>query len=65
MGGGGLGGGAVILPALGVFFVFTFLAPDVGAARLLTIAGGATAVVAVASTVLVASRFRPDAVLES
>lgn len=65
MGGGGLGGGAVILPALGVFFVFTFLAPDVGAARLLAIAGGATAVVAVASTVLVASRFRPDAVLES
>ena len=65
MGGGGLGGAAVILPALGVFFVFTFLAPDVGVARLLAIAGGATAVVAVASTVLVASRFRPDAVLES
>ena len=65
MGGGGLGGGAAMLPALGVFFMFTFLAPHVGPAQLLAICGGATAVIAIGSTVLVARRFRPEAVLES
>lgn len=65
MGGGSLGGGAAMLPALGVFLVFVFLAPHVGPAQLLAVGGGATAVVAVGSTILVARRFRPDAVLEA
>ena len=65
MGGGSLGGGAAMLPALGVFLVFTFLAPHVNPAQLLAGGGGATTVVAVASTILVARRFRPDAVLEA
>jgi len=65
VGGGGLGSGVAMLPALGVFFVFTFLAPDVGPTRLLAIAGGATALLAIGSTILVTHRFRPEAVLES
>jgi hypothetical protein len=65
MSGGSLAGSAALLPALGVFVVFVFLGPDVGPAALLVIGGGTTAAVAAVSTLVVARRFRPDAVLES
>ncbi len=64
-GGGGLGTGAALLPALGVFLVFTLWAPHISPGGLLAIAGSATAVIAVGSTAVVAHRFRPDAILES
>lgn len=65
MGGGGLATGAALLPALVVFVIFTIWTPHVAPALLLAIAGSATAAIAIASTVIVTYRFRPDAVLES
>ena len=65
MGGGGLGTGAAILPALAVFVVFTMWTPHIAPGLLLAIAGSATAAIAVASTVIVTYQFRPGAVLES
>lgn len=65
MGGGGLATGAAILPALAVFLAFTIWTPHLAPGLLLAIAGSATAAIALASTVVVTYRFRPDAVLES
>lgn len=45
--------------------MFTIWAAHVGAAELLVIAGGTTAVIAVGSVAVVPRRFHPDAVLES
>lgn len=64
-GGGGIGGLPAVLPGLGVLFVFVLWASQVSAGELLGVAGGSTAAVAAAGIVIVARRFRPDAVLES
>ncbi len=65
LGGGDIGTLPAVLPAIGVFLVFTIWAPHVGAVELLAIAGSATAVIAAGSIAVVARRFHPDAVLES
>lgn len=65
IGGGGLGTGTAVLPALGVLLVFTFGAPSLSAGAVLAIAGGATAVIAAGSTLVIATRFRPERVLQS
>jgi hypothetical protein len=62
--GGGLGGAAALLPALGVLFVFAFGVAHSEPGRLLAIAGSATAAIAVASALIVGRRFSPETVLE-
>lgn len=65
LGGGGIGSLLAILPAVGTLFAFLFWAPHIGAGELLAVAGGAVAVVGVASVVLITYLFRPDAILEA
>lgn len=64
-GGAGIAGIPAVLPGLGVLLVFLFWASSVSAGELLGVAGGTAAAVAVAGVATIASRFRPDAVLES
>jgi hypothetical protein len=63
--GSGLSGGAVLLPAVGVTFVFSLGAAHARPEELLAIAGGATAAITVGSVLIVGRRFRPENVLES
>jgi len=63
--GGGLGNIVAMLPGFGALLALALGSVDLGAVRLLLIAGGATALIAVASLVGVARGFRPESVLGS